>query len=66
MKNNHHLTKEEGLRLLKKADLLGLGGMADGMRKSLHPEGIVTFIIDRNINYTNICINRCRLCLLEK
>ncbi|MBI4653766.1 MAG: radical SAM protein [Nitrospirae bacterium] len=36
--------------------------MADSMRKRLHPKGIVTFIIDRNINYTNICINRCKFC----
>lgn len=62
MKNNHRLTKEEGLKLLKRADLLELGQMADRMRKKLHPEGIVTFIIDRNINYTNICINRCSFC----
>ncbi|HDH50771.1 MAG TPA: dehypoxanthine futalosine cyclase, partial [Nitrospirae bacterium] len=31
-------------------------------RQELHPEGVVTFIIDRNINYTNICINRCSFC----
>ncbi len=62
MKNNHRLSKEEGLKLFKKADLLDLGQMADGIRKSLHPESIVTFIIDRNINYTNICINKCRFC----
>lgn len=48
--------------LFKNADLLELGRMADETRKRLHPEGIVTFIIDRNINYTNICINRCRFC----
>ncbi len=62
MKNNHRLTKEEGLKLLKEADLLELGRIADRMREKLHPEGIVTFIIDRNINYTNICINRCSFC----
>jgi cyclic dehypoxanthinyl futalosine synthase len=62
VKNNHRLTKEEGLKLLKETDLLELGRIADGMRKKLHPEGIVTFIIDRNINYTNICINRCSFC----
>jgi cyclic dehypoxanthinyl futalosine synthase len=62
MKNSKRLTKEEGLRLFKEADLLELGSMADEMRKNLHPEGIVTFIIDRNINYTNICINRCLFC----
>lgn len=56
------ITKKEGLELLKDADLLGLGMMADRMRKRLHPDGNVTFIIDRNINYTNICINKCRFC----
>jgi len=56
------ITRKEGLKLLKTADLLGLGQMADSMRKALHPEGVVSFIIDRNINYTNVCINRCRFC----
>jgi len=56
------ITKKEGLSLLKSADLLDLGQMADNVRKKLHPEGIVTFIIDRNINYTNICINKCKFC----
>ena len=61
-KSPSRITKREGLELLKHADLLGLGMMADRMRKRLHPEGDVTFIIDRNINYTNICINKCRFC----
>ncbi len=39
-----------------------LGEMADKIRREIHPEGIVTFVIDRNINYTNVCINRCRFC----
>jgi cyclic dehypoxanthinyl futalosine synthase len=56
------LTKQEALRLYNEAELTELGRMADKMRSSLHPEGIVTFVIDRNINYTNICINRCRFC----
>ena len=56
------ITREEGLQLLKQADLLGLGMMADDMRKALHPGGRVSFIIDRNINYTNVCINQCRFC----
>jgi cyclic dehypoxanthinyl futalosine synthase len=48
-------------------DLLSLGRKADEMRKAFHPEGpehegIVTFVVDRNINYTNICINRCSFC----
>jgi cyclic dehypoxanthinyl futalosine synthase len=56
------ITKKEGLALFRNADLLGLGMMADRVRKRLHSEGIVTYIIDRNINYTNVCINRCRFC----
>lgn len=56
------ITKKQGLTILKNADLLGLGLMADKIRRSLHPEKNVTYIIDRNINYTNICINRCTFC----
>jgi cyclic dehypoxanthinyl futalosine synthase len=56
------ITKKEGLDLLKNADLLGLGKMADDMRRALHPHTNVSFIIDRNINYTNVCINQCKFC----
>jgi cyclic dehypoxanthinyl futalosine synthase len=62
VKNHNRISRKDGLRLLKKADLLHLGQMADEMRKSLHPESVVTFIVDRNINYTNVCMNRCRFC----
>lgn len=60
------LTKREGLELLKDADLLGLGMMADNLRKKLHRSRNVSFIIDRNINYTNVCINRCKFCAFYK
>ena len=53
------ITKERALDLLTSADLLDLGEAADRMRKSLHPKGVVTFVVDRNINYTNVCINQC-------
>jgi cyclic dehypoxanthinyl futalosine synthase len=56
------ITKREGLQLLKNADLLGLGMMADNLRKTLHSNNNVSFIIDRNINYTNVCINECKFC----
>jgi len=56
------ITKEEGVELLEKADLLTLGETANRIREKTHPEKIVTFVVDRNINYTNICINRCRFC----
>ncbi len=56
------IDNKTALNLLKSPDLLQIGAQADSIRKNLHPEGIVTFIVDRNINYTNICINKCRFC----
>ena len=56
------ITKKKALALLKTADILDLGLTADNMRKRLHPEGIVSFVVDRNINYTNVCINKCAFC----
>ncbi len=56
------LSPVEGLALYKQADLLTLGELANSVRKRLHPERVVTFIVDRNINYTNICVNKCAFC----
>ena len=56
------IDKQTALKLLKSSDLLDLGEQADNIKKNLHPEGMVTFIVDRNINYTNVCINKCRFC----
>ena len=39
-----------------------LGRLADGVRARKHPERIVTYIIDRNVNYTNVCVARCNFC----
>jgi cyclic dehypoxanthinyl futalosine synthase len=58
----NRLSRQEGLRLFKDASFLELGRMADEARRGLHTAGDVTFVIDRNINYTNICINKCRFC----
>lgn len=52
----------EALLLYRQADLLSLGELAKTVRKRLHPDRLVTFIVDRNINYTNICVNRCKFC----
>ncbi len=56
------IDKKEAIELFKAGNLLELGLQADEVRKELHPEGIVTFVVDRNINYTNVCINECRFC----
>ncbi|MEW6215243.1 MAG: radical SAM protein, partial [Nitrospirota bacterium] len=53
---------EEAVFLLGGADLLELAEVADDICRKKHPEGIATFLIDRNINYTNICQNQCYFC----
>lgn len=58
----NRIDKTTALNLLKNSDLLEIGRQADEIRKNLHPDGIATFIVDRNINYTNVCINKCRFC----
>lgn len=50
------------LDLYKNAPLLELGALADARRRALHPEGIVSYIVDRNINYTNVCVADCGFC----
>ncbi|MBF0542526.1 MAG: dehypoxanthine futalosine cyclase [Nitrospirae bacterium] len=60
------IDKKTALKMYKEMPLLELGKMADSLRKELHPENIVTFVIDRNINYTNICINKCSFCAFYK
>lgn len=62
MNKHKRITKKEGLELLKNSDLLELGQQADGIREKLHHGKTGTFIVDRNINYTNICINKCTFC----
>jgi cyclic dehypoxanthinyl futalosine synthase len=56
------LTVEEGIRLYTEASLMDLGQAADARRRGLHPNNVVTYIIDRNVNYTNACITACRFC----
>ena len=56
------LSREEALLLLQKGDLLQLGRLADNIRRKLHPGNLVTFVVDRNVNYTNICESKCKFC----
>ena len=59
--NRPRLSEAEGLALFDRP-LLELGAEADAVRRELHPEGRVTFIRDRIINYTNVCITYCKFC----
>jgi cyclic dehypoxanthinyl futalosine synthase len=56
------ISYKEALDLFGSDDLIGIGMAADQMRKRYHPEGIVSYIIDRNINYTNFCTEYCSFC----
>jgi len=56
------ISEDEALTLLKEGSLIELGQVANKIRKKFHPEGIATFVIDRNINYTNICESKCKFC----
>ena len=56
------LTKQEALELFQSDDLIGVGMAADQVRRQKHPENVVTYQIDRNINYTNFCTEYCSFC----
>ena len=56
------LTRQQAVDAFRSDDLIGLGMEADAVRRKLHPEGVVTYIIDRNINYTNFCTEYCSFC----
>ncbi len=59
------LTEIDALKLFSESDLLDLAGQADEIRKKKFGK-VTTFIIDRNINYTNICKNECKFCAFFK
>jgi cyclic dehypoxanthinyl futalosine synthase len=52
----------EALKLYRRASTRTLGELADGVRRRKHPDGIVSYIIDRNVNYTNVCVAKCNFC----
>ncbi|MBL0686551.1 MAG: dehypoxanthine futalosine cyclase [Sulfurospirillum sp.] len=56
------MTKIQALNLIQNVDLHVLGQMASKRKLELHPEKITTFVVDRNINYTNICWVDCKFC----
>jgi cyclic dehypoxanthinyl futalosine synthase len=56
------ISPEEALLLYTRAPLHALGRAADAVRRQRYPDNIATYIIDRNINYTNVCVTACRFC----
>jgi len=56
------ISADEAVRLFEEAELIELGLAADAVCRRLHPEPFRTYVVDRNINYTNICVSGCRFC----
>jgi cyclic dehypoxanthinyl futalosine synthase len=56
------LSREDALVLYRDAPTVELGRKADAARRAKHPDRVVTYIIDRNVNYTNVCVARCKFC----
>jgi cyclic dehypoxanthinyl futalosine synthase len=56
------VTPVQALDMLRSDNLIGVGIEADAVRKRLHPGNVVTYQIDRNVNYTNFCTEYCSFC----
>src|SRR3989454_6593936 len=62
LRAGERLSGDEALELYRQAPTPLLGRLADAIRQRKHPGGLVTYIIDRNVNYTNICVAKCNFC----
>jgi cyclic dehypoxanthinyl futalosine synthase len=62
IETGERISPEEALELHEKADTLTLMRLADRVRAQKHPHGVVSYIVDRNINPTNVCITDCGFC----
>jgi cyclic dehypoxanthinyl futalosine synthase len=60
--SGQRLSPERAVTLLEEGDLLSLGSAANAVRNRHNDPGVATYIVDRNINYTNVCIYRCQFC----
>ncbi len=64
--NGERIGVDDAFSLMNEADLLHLGFLANAVRHRKHPEPQVTYVIDRNINYTDICVSACKFCAFFK
>ncbi|BCS34131.1 hypothetical protein TBR22_A33600 [Luteitalea sp. TBR-22] len=62
VERGERIDADEALVLYRDASTWQLGRLADAIRARRHPERVVTYIIDRNVNYTNVCVARCNFC----
>ncbi len=56
------ITRAQATDMLRSDDFMGLGMEADSVRRRMHPGNVITYQIDRNINYTNFCTEYCSFC----
>jgi dehypoxanthine futalosine cyclase/putative menaquinone biosynthesis radical SAM enzyme len=63
---DRRLNRREAALLYQEADLFTLGALAHQARLALHPDSVVTYVADRNINYSNICACGCRFCAFHR
>lgn len=56
------LTPDEWLQVIHDTPTAELARLADSLRTELHPDDVVTYVVDRNINYTNVCFSVCNFC----
>ena len=62
IRGGDRVDRAEALALYREGSTSLLGRLADDIRIRKHPDGLVTYIIDRNVNYTNVCVARCNFC----
>ena len=62
IRGGDRVDRAEALALYREGSTSLLGRLADDIRVRKHPDGLVTYIIDRNVNYTNVCVARCNFC----
>jgi cyclic dehypoxanthinyl futalosine synthase len=62
VRDGGRISASDALALYRAAPVSLLGELADEVRARKHPGSIVTYIIDRNVNYTNVCVARCNFC----
>lgn len=64
--DDRRLAFDEALTLYREADFFDLGHLAHQVRLRKHPAPVVTYVVDRNINYSNVCVCRCKFCAFYK
>jgi cyclic dehypoxanthinyl futalosine synthase len=62
VRGGERIDADEALQLYRRAPTALLGRLADTIRARKHPDNVVTYIIDRNVNYTNVCVAKCNFC----